>query len=761
MSENYSEIDGIETVQVAPGNRICRKCRDEINALLREANEPPIISPAVLPGNMGVHSQRSDPGSGFESSPSIPVLIPVCDEEVQPVLNAEDKTIIPELVGSEDSSEASTDYLASKASASTSLGDIFRTPKFQKEYSKLKVPDTFVNYFTSAVDKLLEKDIAHQCSEEETSKYIEKIPKINSTFRLHPTTAQEVSKYIDQLKNKSNATLDNITDKLLKKIKTNISPHISRIINKSFQDGIVPSQMKISRVNGRKSSTSPIRHGVIQGSTLGPLLFIIFINDISTLKLHGNPTLFADDTNVFYFGNSTAEIKNQMEEDFITIKKWLRLNLLFMNVEKTNYIIFSKPGASQEENDHLTLDNQEVKKSETVKFLGLTLDHHLHWNDHIDSVTRKLAPIIGALHRIRNILSEKAKKSIYYSLIQSQLSYMNLIWGSATETRLHPLKTMQNRAIKTLFEKEYRTPTTQLYKPLGFLPLAKLHEKTLMTTGFAIYNEFWRCQTIFARNISVHSHNTRSCNLLHTQSFKSSKYGIRSIYNSIVQAFNSIPQEYSNCNNMKSFKTAINKFILSTLNKVPRFLNHEHPVNIPIDYEDVCCEMFIQIREYLQSENTTAQKKIQLLSVLPNSWSANHTSMEFEIGKKISLKTKQKIVKDQGLIPTILPKFGTRTLPEENVELVKNWYRSQDISRELPGMKDVKRVKENGKSVLKRKRLFLTTLKEGYQSLKSSYPELKIGFSTFAALRPKEVVLAGQAGTHTVRVFVHTIKTLN
>ncbi|KAK3915233.1 putative RNA-directed DNA polymerase from transposon BS [Frankliniella fusca] len=427
------------------------------------------------------------------------------------------------------------------------------------------IPDTFVNYFTSAVDKLLEKDIAHQCSEEETSKYIEKIPKINSTFRLHPTTAQEVSKYIDQLKNKSNATLDNITNKLLKKIKTNISPLISRIINKSFQDGIVPSQMKISRVNGRKSSTSPIRHGVIQGSTLGPLLFIIFINDISTLKLHGNPTLFADDTNVFYFGNSTAEIKNQMEEDFITIKKWLRLNLLFINVEKTNYIIFSKPGASQEENDHLTLDNQEVKKSETVKFLGLTLDHHLHWNDHIDSVTRKLAPIIGALHRIRNILSEKAKKSIYYGLIQSQLSYMNLIWGSATETRLHPLKTMQNRAIKTLFEKEYRTPTTQLYKPLGFLPLAKLHEKTLMTTGFAIYNEFWRCQTIFARNFSVHSHNTRSCNLLHTQSFKSSKYGIRSIYNSIVQAFNSIPQEYSNCNNMKSFKTAINKFILSTL----------------------------------------------------------------------------------------------------------------------------------------------------------------------------------------------------
>ncbi|KAK3920021.1 ATP-dependent 6-phosphofructokinase, muscle type [Frankliniella fusca] len=67
-------------------------------------------------------------------------------------------------------------------------------------------------------------------------------------------------------------------------------------------------------------------------------------------------------------------------------------------------------------------------------------------------------------------------------------------------------------------------------------------------------------------------------------------------------------------------------------------------------------------------------------------------------------------------------------------------------------MKDVKRVKENGKSVLKRKRLFLTTLKEGYQSLKSSYPELKIGFSTFAALRPKEVVLAGQAGTHTVCV---------
>lgn len=160
-------------------------------------------------------------------------------------------------------------------------------------------------------------------------------------------------------------------------------------------------------------------------------------------------------------------------------------------------------------------------------------------------------------------------------------------------------------------------------------------------------------------------------------------------------------------------------------------------------------EMIDQLKEKFQSSTKTSDK-MQILSVLPKSWSIRRTEKEFKASNYLVRKAK-KLVDEKGILSTPNPKAG-KSLQKETVEEVKHFYCCDTVSRQMPGMKDCVSVTIDGKRLNVQKRLILSNLKEVFALFKEKYPEHQVGFSKFADLRPKQCVLAGAAGTHAVCV---------
>ena len=160
-------------------------------------------------------------------------------------------------------------------------------------------------------------------------------------------------------------------------------------------------------------------------------------------------------------------------------------------------------------------------------------------------------------------------------------------------------------------------------------------------------------------------------------------------------------------------------------------------------------EMIHQLKEKFR-ETTKRSEQVQILTVLPRSWTRKRIQNEFGVSEYMARKSKQ-LVREKGVLSSPVPKPG-HSLPFATVKQVTDFYESDEVSRMMPGKKDFVSVRQEGKRIHVQKRLVLSNLKEVYQMFKDAFPGQKIGFSKFAELRPPHCVLAGASGTHTVCV---------
>ncbi|KAK3925041.1 Beta-glucosidase 31 [Frankliniella fusca] len=235
-----------------------------------------------------------------------------------------------------------------------------------------------------------------------------------------------------------------------------------------------------------------------------------------------------------------------MEDDFQSLSAWLSKNQLFMNYKKTTYMIFTKPSQRNNIDLELKINNEKILRVSSTKFLGLIIDETLCWKQHITSIMKKIGSIGGVVFRLRNILNKGALKSIYYGLVQSNLSYTSLIWGTATNSRLNPLQRLQNRTVKQIFGLHYRHPSLDLYTSLGIMPIRNLISQSASTFAYLITNKNKRnSQTKFKYNHEFHSHNTRNNSKLRPTVSNSTRYGLQAVRNNCIQNFNSLPEEFT------------------------------------------------------------------------------------------------------------------------------------------------------------------------------------------------------------------------
>ena len=203
--------------------------------------------------------------------------------------------------------------------------------------------------------------------------------------------------------------------------------------------------------NKTESNYMNISCGVPQGSILGPLLFLLYVNDIVNVSTLLFPMLFADDTNVFLNGKDIDDLSITMNEELEKLYIWLKANKLSLNVKKTHYMVFrSVKKKVFQPLIPLMINGQVISKVDNTKFLGVILDIHLNWSSHINQIRSKIAKGIGIIYKTRRLLNENTLRTLYYSFVYPYFQYCIEVWGTTFKCYLDTLVKLQKSAVRCI-----------------------------------------------------------------------------------------------------------------------------------------------------------------------------------------------------------------------------------------------------------------------------------------------------------------------
>lgn len=329
-------------------------------------------------------------------------------------------------------------------------------------------------------------------------------------------------------------------------------------------DSYLSGRKQYIHYENAKSSLKTITSGVPQGSILGPLLFLIYINDLTCIISKGNPILFADDTNILYNHPNLNYLTNIVNDELTLIVQWFTANKLSLNTNKTNIMIFRTPQRKlQSDNVFITINNFLIKKTNVTKFLGIYIDEHLNWKTHLTKKANQVLKVVAILSKLQHLLSSNILRTIYNALIYPHLSYCITSWGNVQNREVNRLFKLQKRALRYISKAKYNSHTDPLFKKQNLLKLEDIFQLNCSKLYFKnIHSELPKYhQRQLLSNSHYHRYQTRNMENIHMIPMKSN-IEIQRLNVKIAKIWNNLPEtiktstkstESTTCNLKKHF----------------------------------------------------------------------------------------------------------------------------------------------------------------------------------------------------------------
>ena len=240
-------------------------------------------------------------------------------------------------------------------------------------------------------------------------------------------------------------------------------------------------RMQKCLVNGHLSNSHVITCGVPQGSLIGPLLFLIYINDLPNCLREATPRMYADDTSITIASNSVAQIEEVLNHELGNLSEWLIANRLSLNVAKTEVMLVGsrqKLATTSDQTFVTQIDDQEITRVSHTKSLGVTIDQNLTWSIHVGEIVSKISSAIGALKRLRPFINKETAIKIYQALIEPHFDYCSPVWDGLNGQLSNKLQKLQNRAVRVLTNAAYEDSPSEILDHLGWDKLTDRRKKT-------------------------------------------------------------------------------------------------------------------------------------------------------------------------------------------------------------------------------------------------------------------------------------------
>ena len=308
-----------------------------------------------------------------------------------------------------------------------------------------------------------------------------------------------------------------------------------------------------------------VNYGTPQGSCLGPLIFLIFVNDMQLHLTEVESVQFADDTTILFSHRNEIYLQFCIERELSVLSDWFRANKLTLNVDKSVFLLFNRSG--QKQINQLKLGEELIVRVANTKFLGTWIDDHLNWKTHMSKLLGKLKCGLGMLQRSNGLLTKRAKKLLYFGQIHSHLCYGLGVWGPMlTNSQITDLNAVQRKCIKQI---DNTTPVDEAYKRLKILTVRQLIELEQRKLGYKL------CMGLLPTAITqimmsdanrrpmtkTHEYETRQKHVPNRPRVKSKLYMDSFLYKSIA-SYSNMPQELRNVTSLSTFVRLSKKNLL-------------------------------------------------------------------------------------------------------------------------------------------------------------------------------------------------------